>query len=105
VLGVDGAQALEFGFDYLPTTCSFFKSYTLEVKTYPGDANVASFPWITVDEGQGPSGSPNSVAVAKLTVDYALPAAEGYYTVTVKSKLYADSTFEPEFMFKIYLSV
>jgi hypothetical protein len=51
VLGVDGVKPYEFGFDYQPTTCLFYKDYTLSVKTYPGNTDVASFPWLTVDEG------------------------------------------------------
>ena len=64
--------------------------------TYPGNVNVPLFPWLTVDEGQG---------VAKLKVSSSDAAYEGYYTVTVKSKLYDTSIYTPEFKFKIYLHI
>jgi hypothetical protein len=57
---------------------------------------VGSFPWITVDEGQG---------TAKLKVRSDVPAHERYYTVKVKSMLYSTSTFTPSFEFKIYLHI
>jgi len=96
VLAVDGMVYLDFGFDFLPLSCSFWKVYQLSVVTYPGGTNVASFPWLTVDTGQG---TPS----AKLKVFSSDPSVEGYYTVTVKSQLYNTSAFIPEFKFKIYL--
>ena len=43
--------------------------------------------------------------MAKVTVNSSDPSLERYYIVTVKSQLYATSTFTPEFKFKIYLHV
>jgi hypothetical protein len=96
ILAVDGTQTYNFAFDYLPNSCNFWKEYVLSVKTYPGNVDVASFPWITVNENQG---------VATLTVNSVDAAVEGYYTVKIYSKLYAASSNPAEFSFKIYLSV
>jgi len=98
VIAVDGTVYIDFGFDFLPLSFNYFKVYQLSVVTYPGNVNVASFPWLSVDEGQG---APS----AKLKVDTNTPAHEAYYTVTVKSHLYSTSAFLPEFKFKIYLHV
>jgi hypothetical protein len=103
VLAVDGVQHYPFGFTFTPNSCGFFKEYTLHVKTYPENTDVASFPWITVDQGQDTQGTPNTVA--QLTINSNDPSIERYYIVTVKSKLYATSTFWPEFSFKVYLHV
>jgi len=51
VLAIDGVVYLDFGFNFLPLSCSYWKVYQLSVVTYPGGANVASFPWLTVDTG------------------------------------------------------
>jgi len=51
VLSTDGTVYYDFAFNYLPTSCNYWKVYTLAVETYPAGVNVASYPWLTVDTG------------------------------------------------------
>jgi hypothetical protein len=97
VIGVDTELKLPFDFDFKPSSCNFWKTYSLSVVKYPVGAIVSSFPWITADETQ------NAPSLKISTVN---GSNEAYYTVTVKgNKLYDTSPLEPTFSFKIYLHI
>jgi hypothetical protein len=79
VIAADGDKFLSFNFNFTPSSCSYWKVYTLEAETYVGKVKLATIPWATVDEGQAPG---------KVKIRSDTPSHEDYYKVTVKSKLY-----------------
>jgi hypothetical protein len=94
-IGLSGPQTFQFTFDTLPDTCipNYFKEYEIVVTK---DGSVVSSPaWITLNNHQtSPSMTVNSSDVTH----------KGSYLVTVKSKLFNESTFSPSFVLDLFLT-
>jgi hypothetical protein len=72
-------------------SCQFTKTYTLTAVKKSDNTPVASIPWLSVDS----STSSHKLAVSDKAADH----IEGWYVVTVKSKLYTGN--EASFIFEI----
>jgi len=93
VYGSSPKLTLPFKFDLDAPGCHFYKTYHISVVNKVTSAVVASSPWIKIIETQ----TTPSLEVT----DDAVKHTEGWYIVTITSKLWATSP-APSFAFHIY---
>jgi hypothetical protein len=92
-IGADGNDDFPFAFNHTPSNCGYYKIYTSSAVRETTGAAIAT-PWMSIVW---------SNTTPYIRVNTSNAGYENYYVVTVRAKLYAESSYDPFITFEIYL--
>jgi hypothetical protein len=92
-IGADGNDDFPFAFNHTPSNCNYYKIYTSSAVRKLNNAAIST-PWMSIIW---------SNTSPYLRVNTANVGYENHIVVTVRAKLYAESSYDPFITFEIYL--